>query len=86
MSEALDQDRLHSLGDHVGAVNREVRVLDYHTKRDIDAIEIKLVAQVPVSGGLTLNLTDLWSWLLICRSSPTGHSYGGQLTGWAVTP
>ena len=40
---------------------------------------------VPVSGGLTLNLTDLWSWLLICRSSPTGHSYGGQLTGWAVT-
>ena len=40
---------------------------------------------VPVSDGLTLNLTDLWSLLLICRSSPTGHSYGSQLTGWAVT-
>ena len=40
---------------------------------------------VPVSDGLTLNLTDLWSLLLICRSSPTGHLYGSQLTGWAVT-
>ena len=36
------------------------------------------------SGGLTLNLTDLWSSLLICRSSPAGNSYGSQLTGWAV--
>ena len=40
---------------------------------------------VPVGGDLTLNLTDLWSSLLICRSSPTGHLYGSQLTGWAVT-
>ena len=43
------------------------------------------VDRVPVSDGLTLNLTYLWSLLLICRSSPAGHSYGSQLTGWAVT-
>ena len=40
---------------------------------------------VPVGGDLTLNLTDLRSWLLNCRSSPAGESYGSQLTGWAVT-
>ena len=61
-----------------------------HTKLTVSMILLPVgVASchrwVPVSGGLTLNLTDLWSWLLICRSSPTGHSYGGQLTGWAVT-
>ena len=41
---------------------------------------------VPVGDGLTHNLTDLRSLLLICRSSPAGNSYGSQLTGWAVTP
>ena len=40
---------------------------------------------VPVGGDLTRNLTDLRSWLLNCRSSPAGESYGSQLTGWAVT-
>ena len=38
---------------------------------------------VPVNGGLTLKLTDLRSWLLICRSPPTGSTSGSQLTGWA---
>ena len=41
---------------------------------------------VPVGDGLTHTLTDLRSWLLNCRSSPAGESYGSQLTGWAVTP
>ena len=41
---------------------------------------------VPVGDGLTHKLTDLRSWLLNCRSSPAGESYGSQLTGWAVTP
>ena len=40
---------------------------------------------VPVGDGLTHKLTDLRSWLLNCRSSPAGESYGSQLTGWAVT-
>ena len=37
---------------------------------------------IPAGGGLTRNLTDLRSWLLTCRSSPAGNSYGSQLTGW----
>ena len=45
VSKALDQDRLHTLADHVGAVSREVRLVDYHTKRGIDALEIELVAK-----------------------------------------
>ena len=44
-----------------------------------------MIPRVPVGGGLTRNLTDLPSSLLICRSSPAGESYGRQLTGWAVT-
>ena len=48
-------------------------------------VEVNQHRWVPGSGGLTLNLTDLWSSLLICRSSPAGNSYGSQLTGWAVT-
>ena len=69
----------------LGVDRRAFRQLD--CEHDLPACRGQSVT--PVGAGewcLTLNLTDLRSSLLICRSSPAGNSYGSQLTGFVRTP